>query len=150
MGETTRLVFRKMTGADVTAVAALDRQCFGERDAWSRADFFYAAKYPHCKFIVAELDGKIVACAGVEFFSDGAEIQSLAVAPKFRCQGIGRRLLMMLLDAVQSRGLSTVILEVRPSNTAAIKLYEDFGFQVVDRLKNFYLDEDALVMLRDL
>ena len=139
-----------MTVADAGAVAALDLKCFGERDAWSRADFFYAAKDPYCKFIVAELDGQIVACAGIEFFYNGAEIQSLAVAPKCRGQGIGRRLLMMLLDAVQSRGLSTIILEVRPSNTAAIKLYENFGFQVVDRLENFYLDEDALVMLRDL
>ncbi len=139
-----------MTVDDVTAVAALDRQCFGERDAWSRADFFFAAKYPHCDFFVAELSGQIVACTGIEFFHDGAEIQSLAVAPKCRGQGIGAHLLMMLLDAVKSRGLSTVILEVRPSNTAAIKLYEDFGFQVVDRLKNFYRDEDALVMLREI
>ena len=139
-----------MTGADASDVAALDRQCFGERDAWSRADFFFAAKYQYCEFIVAELDGQIVACAGIEFFHDGAEIQSLAVAPKCRNQGIGTHLLMMLLDVVKSRGLKTIILEVRPSNTAAIKLYENFGFQVVDRLKNFYLDEDALVMLREL
>ena len=150
MGETTRLVFREMTVDDVTAAAELDRQCFGERDAWSCEDFFFAAKYPYCDFFVAELNGKIVACAGVEFFQDGAEIQSLAVAPKCRGQGIGTYLLMMLIDAVKRRGLKTIILEVRPSNTAAIKLYENFGFQVVDRLKNFYLDEDALIMLRDL
>lgn len=139
-----------MTLDDVDVLAGLDAQCFDEDDAWDREDFLFAAESPDSEFIVAELDGKIIACAGVEFFFDNAELQTIAVAPNYRGKGIGQKLLLRLFGAVINHGLAMMILEVRPSNTSAIKLYEKFGFQVVDCLEDFYGNEDALVMLRNL
>ena len=53
-----------------------------------------------------------------------------------------------LIKAVKARGAKAITLEVRPSNTAAIKLYENFGLKSVGRRKGYYLDngEDALIM----
>ncbi len=149
MGETTRLTFRKLTIADADAAALHDLLCFGEHDAWSREAFFYAAKSSRSEFFVAELDGRIIACAGAAIHSDTAELQTLSVDPNFRGRDIGRIMLTKLIEAVIKRGATFVILEVRPSNTTAIKLYKDFGFQIVDRIENFYGDEDALVMARE-
>lgn len=150
MGTTTQIAFRTMTPEDASEVAALDAKCFGEHDAWSCAGFFYAAHHRNSKYIVAEFNGQIIGCAGVEFLKDCAEVQTLAIDPNYRGLGLGRQLFTKLLATVIERGLRTIILEVRPSNMAAVKLYESFGFQVVDRLENFYEDEDALIMLRDL
>ncbi|MBE8948991.1 MAG: GNAT family N-acetyltransferase [Quinella sp. 3Q1] len=53
-----------------------------------------------------------------------------------------------LIKAVKLRGARAITLEVRPSNTAAIKLYKSFGLRSVGRRKGYYLDngEDALIM----
>jgi ribosomal-protein-alanine N-acetyltransferase len=53
-----------------------------------------------------------------------------------------------LLAEACARELRLVVLEVRPSNTEAIGLYESFGFRVTGRRRGYYYDtgEDALVM----
>ncbi|MBY6065102.1 ribosomal-protein-alanine N-acetyltransferase [Pseudidiomarina sediminum] len=81
---------------------------------------------------------------------DEITLMDIAVHPSFQGQGIGRQLLAHLLaQATQSK--ATVFLEVRVSNTAAIKLYVKLGFQQVGRRPNYYpcgdKREDALVMV---
>lgn len=150
MGTTARLVCRKMTVDDAEAVAALDLKSFGEFDSWSTEYFFYAAQNERAEFLVVEADRKIVACAGADIFEDAAEIVSFAVDPDKRNQGIGTKLLAKLIEVVKNRGASVFILEVRPSNKAAIKLYENFGFEIVDREENYYYDEDAWIMAKEI
>ena len=148
MGETARLNFRKLTPEYADAAAALDLKCFG-KDACNRAYFLRSAQDERKEFIVALRDGKIIACAGAELYTDSAEIESLAVDPDYRRQGIAKILLIKLIGAIRRRGVSFIILEVRPSNTAAIELYKGFGFDVVEREENYYRDEDAWIMARD-
>lgn len=150
MGKTTKLAIRALTFDDIDAVVKLDKKCFGKHDAWHRGSFLYAAANPNAEYLIAELDGKIIGCAGAEIDSDAAEIETFAVAPDCQRQGIGTELFISLLVAVKMRGASVVYLEVRPSNKAAIKLYEKFGFRLVSRIEDFYHDEDALIMLRNL
>ena len=123
---------------------------FGETDSWSAEYFFYAAQNERSEFLVVEADGKIIACAGADLFTDAAEIVSFAVDPDKRRLGIGTRLLATLIETVKQCGATFLILEVRPSNTTAIKLYEKFGFQIVDREENYYCDEDAWIMAREI
>ena len=149
MGETARLIFRKLTLEDADAAAELDLKCFGRKDACSRNYFFQSAQDERKEFIVALRGGKIIACAGAEIYTDSAEIESLAVDPDYRRQGVAKILLIKLIGAIRRRGATFIILEVRPSNTAAIELYKGFGFEVVEREENYYLDEDAWIMARD-
>ena len=144
-----RITLRKLLREDAEAAAALDLKSFGERDAWTSDYFFYAAQNEQAEFLVAELDGKLVACIGADIFTDAAEIVSFAVDPDYRRQGIGTKIFSALIESVLKRGATLIILEVRPSNTAAINLYEKFGFQIVDREENYYLDEDAWIMAHD-
>ena len=148
MGEEAQTDFRKLTTADAEVAAELDSKCFGA-EACDREYFFRAAQDERQEFWVAERDGKVIACAGAELDSDTAEIESLAVDPEYRRQGIATILLLKLLDAIKKRGATFIVLEVRPSNKAAIALYKSFGFQIVEREKDYYLDEDAWIMARD-
>ena len=150
MGTTARVTCRKMTVADADAAAALDLKSFGEIDSWTAEYFFYAAQNERSEFLVAEANGKIIACAGADIFTDAAEIVSFAVDPDKRRLGIGTKLLATLIETVKQRGATILILEVRPSNSTAIKLYEKFGFQIVDREENYYWDEDAWIMAREI
>jgi ribosomal-protein-alanine N-acetyltransferase len=78
---------------------------------------------------------------------DASELLYVFTLPKYRGSGIGRQLMADLIrrlrDETQAKLLS---LEVRPSNEAAIKVYEDFGFKHMSRRKNYYKNgDDALV-----
>ena len=148
MGETARLNVRSLTTDDADFAAALDSKCFG-KEACSHEYFLNAAQDEQREFLVAELDGKIIACAGAEITYDTAEIESLAVAPEYRRRGVAKILLAELLATLLKRGVTFILLEVRPSNTAAIKLYKKFNFQIVEREKNYYDDEDAWIMAKD-
>src|SRR5205823_3688349 len=70
------------------------------------------------------------------------------VHPDWRRQGVGRRLLIALIDLAEELRASRVTLEVRTGNQAAQALYAELGFEVAGRRGNYYTDdgEDALVM----
>ena len=140
------IIFRKMVSDDAEAVAALELKCFAM--PWSRADFLRENKNELAEYVVGELDKKIVAYAGAWVSFDQAEVMHIAVEPSLRGQGVGTILFGELIKAVKKRGATSITLEVRPSNVAAIKLYENFGLKSVGRRKNYYLDnnEDALIM----
>ena len=146
MGETTRLTFRAMTQDDADAVAEIEEKSFAM--PWKRDDFWREAKNELATYIVCELDGKIVAYAGAWVSFNQAEVMSVAVEPELRGRGVGTILFGELIKAVKLRGARAITLEVRPSNTAAIKLYKSFGLRSVGRRRGYYLDngEDALIM----
>lgn len=75
------------------------------------------------------------------------EILNLAVAPERRRQGLGRRVLLMVLQVARKMGMQKVSLETRQNNAAAIALYESAGFVTVGRRPRYYPDtgEDALI-----
>ncbi len=76
-----------------------------------------------------------------------ARVASLAVLPSDRRRGLGRRLLDEVLSRLRDRDVSSVVLEVRPSNEPAQNLYRDLGFELVGVKPGYYSDgEDAYVM----
>jgi ribosomal-protein-alanine N-acetyltransferase len=79
---------------------------------------------------------------------DEAHITTFGVHPEWRRQGIGRQLLLNLVDLARTLGAARMTLEVRASNTAAQALYRTFGFEAVGRRRAYYTDdgEDAIVM----
>ena len=140
------LLLRKITPDDAEAVAALEAQCFAM--PWSREDFWREMRNELAEYVVGELDGQVIAYAGAWVSFDQAEVMHVAVASELRGQGVGTMVFGALIDAVKRRGAKSVTLEVRPSNVAAIKLYESFGLHSVGRRRGYYIDngEDALIM----
>ena len=141
-----QILFRAMTKDDASAVAELELKIFAM--PWSREDFFRETNNELAEYIVGELDGQIVDYAGAWVSFDQAEVMHVAVDKNLRGQGVGTMLFGELIKAVKLRGAKSITLEVRPSNTPAIKLYESFGLKSVGRRKGYYLDngEDALIM----
>ncbi len=98
--------------------------------------------------IVAEgADGTVLGYAGLQTVLDEGYLNNVAVAPRFRRQGVADELIAAFVRFGQAR-LAFLTLEVRASNAAAIALYEKHGFQPVGRRKDYYDDpaEDAVLM----
>jgi ribosomal-protein-alanine N-acetyltransferase len=77
-------------------------------------------------------------------------VDSIAVLPLFRRQGIGRQLMNRLFKALKEKGCQEALLLVRVSNNIAQQFYRSFGFQVKSQLKGYYDGEDGLVMATEL
>lgn len=77
-------------------------------------------------------------------------ILNIGIAPDCQHQGFGKILLQHLLDSLIGSIIKMIILEVRPSNTAALALYHSFGFEHDMIKKGYYKDntgeEDALLL----
>ncbi|MFA5113795.1 MAG: ribosomal protein S18-alanine N-acetyltransferase [Candidatus Margulisiibacteriota bacterium] len=96
------------------------------------------------KYLVARDEQKIVGYIGIEKILDEVHIINMAVHPGYRGQGVGNRLMQHVLNDEE-----VFFLEVRVSNESAKKIYERYGFKVINTRKEYYADgEDALVMRR--
>jgi ribosomal-protein-alanine N-acetyltransferase len=104
------------------------------------------------RYVVARVGSgpmeRVVGFAGVWLMVDEAHITTFGVHPEWRRQGIGRRLMVRLLEMAEEMQASRMTLEVRAGNLAAQELYRRFGFDVAGRRPHYYTDdgEDALVM----
>ena len=129
-------------------LSALDKICVGA-DGWSAQDFLdEAAK--EGGIVLAAFDGdRIIGAVAGFTASDTGEILTVATAPEYRRKGIARKLLTEFFSLIPDE-TETIALEVRQSNTAAIALYESFGFEKAGVRKRFYRDpvEDADIMVK--
>jgi ribosomal-protein-alanine N-acetyltransferase len=102
-------------------------------------------------YLVARIDGRIVAYGGMWLMDDEANITTFAVHPAWRRQRIGERLLLAFMDLARDRHAREATLEVRLSNLPARRLYEKYGFRPVGLRPRYYSDnnEDALIMTTD-
>lgn len=146
------VAIRRASSADVDALCELEKGLF-LNDAWSRRLFVDELGHPFSYYLVAEEDAEIVGYAGLRAApanADQGDIQTLAVVPTFRGQGLGRQLLGQLIDEAEDRGVRALFLEVRADNPVAIALYDSVGFHEIDRRHGYYQPDgvDAVVMVR--
>lgn len=142
------LKIRKMTEQDLSQVAEIAAAVF--TNPWSRQGFAEALPMENTCFLLAVEDTTVLGYCGVYMAVDEGEIINVAVSPKFQRKGIADKLLSALIKEGTKNGVSRFFLEVRVSNTAAIRLYEKHGFQIQGIRKDFYkeIHEDAYVMNR--
>ena len=137
-----------MERAHLGQIAALERRCFSS--PWSESLLAQVLDNENASYLVAQgEDGTVLGYAGMQVILDEGYIDNIAVHPDYRRQGVAEALLgaFARFGAVH---LAFLTLEVRPSNTAAVALYEKHGFQLVGCRRNYYTNprEDALLMTR--
>ena len=131
------------------ALAQLEQICFSH--PWSREALGEELSNPAAVFLVAVEEDAILGYAGMHVVCGEGYIDNIGVFPAARRKGVGRRLIESLIDWMEHHDGIFLTLEVRPSNEAAVLLYQSAGFQEVGRRKGFYQDpeEDALLMTRN-
>lgn len=77
---------------------------------------------------------------------DIIDLLNIIVKPEYQNQGIGSVLLKYLIDNKQDK---KIMLEVRSKNINAIKLYQKYDFKIINIRKNYYKDDDAIIMERN-
>ena len=138
---------RPMREFDLEAVAQIEQQNYDF--PWTYGIFRDCLRAGYgC--MVLEQAGEVIGYAILSVAAGEAHVLNVSVLADAQGQGHGRRLMKRLLDLARWHGAGRVFLEVRPSNHAAIKLYEDLGFVEIGRRPGYYPAadgrEDALVL----
>lgn len=135
-----------MTSADLDTVQAIETASFSR--PWTREHFAAELDSPGSfPGVAVDAGGRVIGYLCPVLIGDEAEIHDVAVALACRGVGVGRALVAWAFEEFRRRGAAVIHLEVRPSNLAAIALYERFGFRVTSRRRAYYENgEDALLM----
>ena len=146
---------RQFSKEDVHAVLAIQAKC-PQVAPWLERDYLRLADEPGGIILVAELETmeppKVLGFAAFYRIIDEAELRNIAVDPEHQRQGVGRALLGEASKRLMEAGAKRILLEVRPSNKAALGLYYSAGFGLRSLRKDYYRDpqEDALVLALEL
>ena len=140
---------RPMKKKDLKAVAAIEASAY--QFPWSLGIFKNCLKVGYSCW-VGELGDEVVAYGILSIAAGEAHVMNLCVAPAYQGRGFGKQMLAHLMRVARKHRADMILLEVRPSNRAAVRLYHSMGFNEIGRRKAYYPAaggrEDALVMAR--
>jgi len=143
--------FRKLKLRDLNAIEEIERTSYPT--PWSRSMFAGELAKPSsiCLGAVEAEKDELVGYLIISRYVDAWHVMNIAVAPEYRRRGIGRSLMERLFEATARDARRGYTLEVRVSNEAAIRLYEELGFKTRGIRRGYYTDnrEDALIMWKD-
>ena len=142
MGSMT-LVIRPLGVADIAAAVSLEE--VNQPSPWSEGVFRDELAAENRVYLAADQDG-VVGFGGVMVVGDEAHVTNLLVAPEARRHGIGLTLMLGLIEAAIGLGAHHLTLEVRSRNEAARGLYARLGLAPVGIRKDYYGDDDALIL----
>ncbi len=137
--------------ADIDAIVALEAESF--TNPWARDTLVWELKNSDVTrvYLLRDEAAHVLAFCVCWLIFDELHINTLAVSPVARRQGVASRLLRDVMAEAVAGGASKATLEVRASNSAALALYERLGFQVAARRPRYYTlpEEDALILWKE-
>jgi [ribosomal protein S18]-alanine N-acetyltransferase len=141
------LEIRPLAYADLPQVIAIERRAF--TTPWSLAMFVLELSKPSGICLAALRGGRLVGYLVCSRYDTVWHVMNVAVDDRLWRQGIAKSLLGRLFAQADAPG-EQYTLEVRPSNVAAIRLYEELGFHAAGKRRGYYHDnrEDAVIMWR--
>lgn len=138
---------RPMQAADLDTVSRIEPTIFPY--PWTRGNFSDSLSAGH-RCWVYERDGELFGYAVMMLVLDEAHLLNISIAAPWQGKGYGRNLLAHMMDIGRQHGALNMFLEVRPSNHAALSLYESVGFNEMAIRRGYYPApegrEDAVLM----
>ncbi|AFK22021.1 ribosomal protein S18-alanine N-acetyltransferase [Pyrococcus sp. ST04] len=132
---------------DIAYIMRIEHLSF--REKYPRGLFLTFLESNPETFLVAEYNGQVIGYVMGYLKPDmEGHIMSIAVHPDYRGNGIGKALMVAVINKLFKKGARWIGLEVRVSNERAINLYKKLGFKIVKRIISYYSDgEDAYYMI---
>ena len=137
-----------MTEADLDEVAAAEKELYPF--PWTRGNFLDAMRAGYSTWVLRDGSRQLAAYSVMMMALDEAHLLNISVARHRQRTGLGRQTLDWMADVARGHGGRSMLLEVRPTNEAALRLYQRYGFERIGVRRGYYPAhggrEDALVM----
>lgn len=141
---------RRLTLADLPEILAIERAAYDY--PWSEGIFRDCLRVGYRSFGGMDTNGSLMGYGLLSVAVGEAHVLNLCVGPLHRRQRVASQLLWRMVEQAQREAAHTLMLEVRCSNKAAIRLYQSLGFDRVGLRKRYYPAaegrEDALLLSR--
>ena len=145
------LTFRRMTQEDIEQVMIVELEVY--EFPWTERIFGDCIRVGYQCWLGLQ-DQLIVGHAVISVITDESHMLNLSIAGKHQGKGFGRQFVDFLVQQASMHNAETMLLEVRPSNVAAINCYNAAGFNEIGSRKNYYPApegrEDALLFARQI
>jgi ribosomal-protein-alanine N-acetyltransferase len=144
-----QLVYAPMVVGDVDEVYELEKSVYPH--PWTRGNFIDSLSSGYNAWTLRDSGGTLIGYFLIMGAVDEAHLLNVAVAGARQREGLGRYLLDKIAACARGLSMTSILLEVRPSNLRALKIYEQYGYTEIGRRKAYYpahhgLREDAIVM----
>jgi len=136
-------MIRKMTSCDIKEVLNLEKIYFNSGSKENLEKCLTSETYAYYVLIQG---GKIIGYSAYLLSGDDSEIVQIVVDKEYRKMGYGKKLLESGINEMKKLNKNSIFLEVRVSNMAARNLYLGAGFKEINVRKNYYGNEDAVIM----
>ena len=141
--------FSMMRAQDVEDVIAVEQDAYPF--PWTRGNFLDSLASRYDAWVLRDADGRLAGYFLLLHAVDETHLLNITVRPDVQGKGLGRLLLNKVIDLARGAAMRSVLLEVRPSNTHALAVYQHCGFTQIGLRKNYYpaggtAREDAIVM----
>ncbi|SHH03555.1 ribosomal protein S18-alanine N-acetyltransferase [Massilia sp. CF038] len=141
--------YAPMVTDDIDAVFALETAVYPH--PWTRGNFVDSLASGYSGWVLRAPDGALAGYFLLMKVVDEGHLLNVAVAADYQRQGVGHYLLDKVSECARGFALDSILLEVRPSNLRALKVYARYGYQEIGRRKAYYpahngQREDAIVM----
>ena len=152
MSSAAAVNLRRMQESDLAEVMQVELRAYPW--PWSVGNFRDCLHSGYSMWVL-ETDRCIIGYAVLSVQADEAHLLNICIDSAWQSRGLGRRLLRDVRHAAQAQGAQRIFLEVRFSNTHAVCLYQDEGFNEIGRRPRYYPAanhgrEDGLVMAMEL
>lgn len=149
MKQERSLSIRQIAEEDIEKICRLEEMSFP--DPWSADGIRESLGQDYTRLFGVWHEEKLAGYAIAYFTIDEGELVRIAVEPSIRRAGVASLLLEELFRISRESGKKRVLLDVRESNEAAVRLYRKAGFETDGRRKNFYAkpEEAAILMSRE-
>jgi len=143
----SKLTIRKFLPSDIDKIVEIEKASF-RQGAYSKTRLENLSKKHPNDFLVAQLaDKKVGYIIAYNKAGGWIDFVSLAVDKKYQKLGIGKKLVVFVLNRFRKKGLKKASLEVRTTNKRAISFFQNLGFKTTKVIKRYYRDgEDAYLM----
>jgi ribosomal-protein-alanine N-acetyltransferase len=146
-------LINKLTLADIPAADAIERAAYSNavprRNYRHELEQNQLAYYLGLRVVLPNPQPtQMIGVVGYWLLGTEAHIMTIAIEPRWQRLGLGEWLLLNMLEDCEHLGAEVATLEVRPSNTTALGLYQKYGFEQVGHRPGYYNDtgEDALIL----
>lgn len=118
---------------------------------WTRGNFLDSLYSKYETAVLRDMSYSLIGYYLVMLAVDEAHLLNITVRRDLHGKGYGRLLLDSVVALAREKKMASILLEVRPSNTRALAIYERYGFSRIGQRKAYYpaannTREDAIVM----
>jgi ribosomal-protein-alanine N-acetyltransferase len=140
--------YAPMVEADLSEVVAIESDIYPF--PWTRGNFLDSVRAGYSVWVLRDPTNALIAYSVMTLMIDEAHLLNLSVTRNCQREGVGWRTLEWMAEVARGYGARTMLLEVRPSNASAVRMYERYGFEKIGVRRGYYPGqtgrEDAIVM----